>query len=122
MPQFITVVVGFGHFHVVSIEELVADGHRLVNLDKYFNGDKLASKGISCGVGKGQSLFVPSGYVAVPIGIPAEIDHDDSEYKHLVTLTHAVLDELCVGNVANGVAVEVKSTLELACARARMAR
>ena len=121
MPQCITVVVGFGHFHIVSIEELVADGHRLVNLDKYFGGDKLLSKGISCGVGKGQSLFVPFGYAAVLIGIPGEIDHEDSEYKHLVTLTHAVLDEPSVGNVPSSVAVEVKTLLS-SLVRARLAR
>ena len=53
-------------------------------------------------------MFVPFGYVAVPIGIPEEIDHEDSEYKHLVTLTHAVLDEPSVGNVLSGVDAEVK--------------
>ena len=71
------------------------------------------NKGIIFGVGKGQSLYVPFGYVACPVPI-SELDHSsvDSEYNYLTSLTSPLLDEKCLHSASVALLSEVKAFIE----------
>ena len=71
------------------------------------------SKGITFGVVKGQSLYVPFGYIACPVPISEIETAVDSEYNYLTSLTFALLDATCLHSASVPLLSEIKAFIEL---------